>query len=282
MPQKLQRRRKGTRAPRIRVPNNERALFTVDNHKFVGVIQRLSLTGGSAVLSKRPIPQGTLAEMRLNTVFGKVTAQIEFLHTAADGIPLAQAFRFLQMDDVSCERFSAAAEQMEQLTAEPAVTETISDKPLSEVVTDKGYHSNEKLVDLKELGIRTYISEPKRGRRNWTGKAAERDAVYANRRRIRGERGKKLLRQRGLMLERPFAHCYETGGMRRLHLRGRKNILKRLLVHIAGFNLILVLRLIISKGTLRGLQDLAAAYFLLVIALINAIRKHFQLVLAIE
>ena len=114
MPQKLQRRRKGARAPRIRVPNNERALFTVDNHKFVGVIQRLSLTGGSAVLSKRPIPQGTLAEMRLNTVFGKVTAQIEFLHTAADGIPLAQAFRFLQMDDVSCERFSAAAEQMER------------------------------------------------------------------------------------------------------------------------------------------------------------------------
>ena len=114
MPQKLQRRRKGTRAPRIRVPNNERALFTVDNHKFVGVIQRLSLTGGSAVLSKGPIPQGTLAEMRLNTVFGKVTAQIEFLHTAADGIPLAQAFRFLQMDDVSCERFSAAAEQMER------------------------------------------------------------------------------------------------------------------------------------------------------------------------
>ena len=114
MPQKLQRRRKGTRAPRIRVPNNERALFTVDNRKFVGVIQRLSLTGGSAVLSKGPIPQGTLAEMRLNTVFGKVTAQIEFLHTAADGIPLAQAFRFLQMDDVSCERFSAAAEQMER------------------------------------------------------------------------------------------------------------------------------------------------------------------------
>ena len=114
----------------------------------------------------------------------------------------------------------AAAEQIEQLTAEPDIAETISDKPLSEVVTDKGYHSNEKLVDLKELGIRTYISEPKRGRRNWTGKAAERDAVYANRRRIRGERGKKLLRQRGLMLDRPVAHCYETGGMRRLHLRG--------------------------------------------------------------
>jgi len=113
MPQKVQKTNIGTRAPRIRVPNNERALFTVDNHKFAGVIQRLSLTGGSAVLSKGPIPQGTLAEMRLNTVFGKVTAQIEFLHTAAE-TPLAQAFRFLQMDDVSCERFSAAAKQMER------------------------------------------------------------------------------------------------------------------------------------------------------------------------
>src|SRR5207302_7326997 len=108
-----------------------------------------------------------------------------------------------------------------------------------------------------------------RGRRNWIGKQAERDAVYANRRRIRGERGKSLLRRRGLMLERPFAHCYETGRMRRVHLRGRENILKRLLVHIAGFNLSLVLRLMIGKGTLRGLQDLALAYFLTLIALMK-------------
>ena len=57
------------------------------------------------------------------------------------------------------------------------------------------------------------------------------------------DRGKSLLRRRGLMLERPFAHCYETGGMRRTHLRGRENILKRLLIHIAGFNLGLMLRL---------------------------------------
>src|SRR6516225_12137493 len=105
------------------------------------------------------------------------------------------------------------------------------------------------MVDLKEFKIRSYIAEPKRGRRNWTDKAVERDAVYANRRRIRGERGKQLLRQRGLMLERPFAHCYETGGMRRVHLRGRENILKRLLVHVAGFNLSLVLRPMIGTGT---------------------------------
>ncbi len=59
------------------------------------------------------------------------------------------------------------------------------------------------------------------------------------------------------MLERPFAHCYETGEMRRVHLRGRQNILKRLLIHVAGFNLSLVLRRKIGKGTPRGLQDLA-------------------------
>jgi len=165
----------------------------------------------------------------------------------------------------------AAAEQIEQLRTEPETANNISDKPLAEVVTDKGYHSNEKLADLQELGIRTYISEPKRGRRNWTDKATERDAVYANRRRIRGQRGNQLLRQRGLMLERPFAHCYETGGMRRLHLRGRDNILKRLLVHVAGFNLSLILRLMIGKGTPRGLQDLAMVYFIVMFALVNRI-----------
>jgi transposase len=163
----------------------------------------------------------------------------------------------------------AAAEQIEKLTDNPEAVAQISEKWLTELVTDKGYHSNETMVDLKEFGIRSYISEPKRGRRNWIGKPEERDAVYANRRRIQGERGKSLLRRRGLMLERPFAHCYETGRMRRVHLRGRKNILKRLLVHIAGFNLSLVLRLMTGKGTPRGLQDLAIAYFLTLIVLVH-------------
>ena len=112
MSRKFQKRKR-VRPPRIRVPNNEQALFTVDAGKFLGVIQRLSLTGGSVVLSKGSIPQGTLAEMELNTVFGKVTAHIEFLQTGADGIPIAQAFRFLDMDDASSERFDAAARQMQ-------------------------------------------------------------------------------------------------------------------------------------------------------------------------
>ena len=105
---------KQSRPPRIRVPNNEKALFTVDAKKFVGVIRRLSLTGGSAVLSTGPIPEGTLAEMDLGTVFGKVSAQIQFMHPGADGIPLAQAFRFIDMDEVSSKRFAASAKQMEK------------------------------------------------------------------------------------------------------------------------------------------------------------------------
>jgi transposase len=140
-------------------------------------------------------------------------------------------------------------------------------RPLvQEVVADKGYHSNDTTLDLSAMKVRTYISEPDRGRRVWiddkTGeaKAAEQAAVYANRRRIRGARGKRLLRKRGELVERPFAHCYDTGGMRRTHLRHHPNILKRLLVHVAGFNLALVMRSLFGIGKPRRLQDgLAAA-----------------------
>ncbi|MBZ5615207.1 MAG: hypothetical protein LAO23_14450 [Acidobacteriia bacterium] len=103
-----------SRPPRIRVPNGERALFTVDATHFVGVLQRLSLTGGSAVLSKGPIAHGTMGEVVMKTVFGKVSAHIEFLQTGADGVPLAQAFRFLAMEDASAARLAAAAKRMEQ------------------------------------------------------------------------------------------------------------------------------------------------------------------------
>jgi hypothetical protein len=90
-------------------------------------------------------------------------------------------------------------------------------------------------------------------------KSAERDAVYGNRRRIRGKRGKLLLRKRGELVERPFAHCYETGAMRRAHLRGHPNILKRLLIHVAGFNLGLMMRSVFGIGKPRGLQDRLSA-----------------------
>lgn len=128
-----------------------------------------------------------------------------------------------------------------------------------EVVTDKGYHSNDVVMALEEMGIRGYVSEPKRGRRTWKDKACERHAVYANRRRIRGVRGKRLLRRRGELLERPFAHHYDSGGMRRTHLRTHAKILKRLLVHSAGQNLSLLMRTLCGVGKPKVLQDGAAA-----------------------
>jgi transposase len=125
---------------------------------------------------------------------------------------------------------------------------------VKELVADKGYHSNALLEDLAILGVRTYISEPARGRRNWKGKHPARNAVYGNRRRIGGTRGRGLLRQRGERLERPFAHAYETGGLRRVYLRGHSNILKRVLIHIAALNLGLLMRRLVGVGTPRSLQ----------------------------
>lgn len=125
---------------------------------------------------------------------------------------------------------------------------------IDEVVADKGYHSNQVLVDLVDLELRTYIAEPDRGRRTWKKNAVARDAVFANRRRIRQARGLALLRRRSEYLERPNAHLYETGGLRRTFLRGHMNILKRLLVHVGGFNLGLLIRTLFGVGTPRGLQ----------------------------
>ena len=144
-------------------------------------------------------------------------------------------------------------EAIEQLEAVAAVTDD-KVKTGEELVDDKGYHSKQTLLDVQSLGLRTYISEPDRGRQHWIDQHAERAAVYANRRRIRSERGKQLMRRRGELLERPNAHLYDTGGMRRTHLRGHGNILKRLLVHVAACNLGLWMRTLTGIGTPRGLQ----------------------------
>lgn len=155
------------------------------------------------------------------------------------------------------ETLSETVNNLAHVQSDPQASEHLGPKVLAEVVADKGYHSNETMRELRRQKIRSYVSEPKyRGRRRWEGKPEEQQAVYANRRRIRGERGKRLLRKRGELLERPFAHCYETGGMRRTHLRGHARILKRLLVHVAGCNLGLLMRRLFGIGTPRGLQGL--------------------------
>lgn len=139
--------------------------------------------------------------------------------------------------------------------------ERVNPEGPSEVVTDKGYHSRTVVSELADAHIRTYCSEPKRGRQRWKRQAREQQAVYANRRRVRGQRGKRLLRKRGEMLERWNEHLYDRGGMRRLHLRGRENILKRLVVHAGAANLGLVMRKTFGAGTPKRLQGRLAAAF---------------------
>src|ERR1700687_5755347 len=123
----------------------------------------------------------------------------------------------------------AAAEQIEDAQADVTEPQT-----LDEIIADKGYHSNQTMVDLDAVGLRSYIAEPDRGRRDWSQVPAAQAPVYGNRRRIRGARGRRLMRRRGELIERSFAHLYDTGGMRRTHLRGHTNILKRLLTMPAG------------------------------------------------
>jgi transposase len=151
------------------------------------------------------------------------------------------------------ETLITAAEQVEAVLPES--------EGIQEVVADKGYHSTERIVDLNRLDLRTYISEPKRKRRRWKANREAQAAVYENRRRIRRNRGKALLRQRGERLERPFAHLYETGRMRRTHLRGRENILKRMLIHVSALNLAFLMRSTFGIGTPRSLQGRLFAFF---------------------
>jgi transposase len=130
---------------------------------------------------------------------------------------------------------------------------------LEELIADKGYHSNRTLIDLHALEVRAYIAEPDRGRRRWRELPEAQALVYANRRRLRGARGGRLRRHRAEYVERSFAHLYETGAMRRTHLRGHQNILKRLPVHAGAFTLGLIMRQLTGYGTPRRLQGRATA-----------------------
>ncbi|MDP3949596.1 transposase [Microbacterium sp.] len=170
---------------------------------------------------------------------------------------------------------TAAADQIEDAQAD--VTEP---QPLEEIIADKGYHSNQTMVDLDAVDIRSYIAEPDRGRRDWSDAPDAQAPVYRNRRRIRGRRGRRLMRQRGERIERSFAHLYDTGGMRRTHLRGHTNILKRLLIHAGGFNLGLVMRHLIGVGTPRGLQGRLAAILTTLFVLLSAAPRRLTTILA--
>jgi transposase len=120
----------------------------------------------------------------------------------------------------------------------------------AECVADKGYHSRAVLTDLDGGPWKTRIAEPqRRGISRWHGDAAARRAVYNNRIRLRSEAGQQAMRQRAELVERSFAHILDRGGLRRTWLRGRGNVHKRYLIHVAGHNLGLLMRQLIGAGT---------------------------------
>jgi transposase len=157
------------------------------------------------------------------------------------------------IEQTVCEAGVAVADVIAEKTAEGEYK--VHCDGVQEVVADKGYHSNEVMRDLHEMQVRTYIAEPERGRRNWTDKQADQKEVYANRRRIQGERGKRLLAKRGERIERNFAHQFDTGGMDRLYVRGRGNAHKKLLLQAAACNLALLMRALHGAGKPRAAHD---------------------------
>ena len=154
---------------------------------------------------------------------------------------------------------SAAQENLEQAAVY---------RDIDEVVADKGYHANGTLADCRAwgcFGLRTYIPEPNsKFERRWTDKpSAFKDAVYANRRRLQGDRNKRLQRKRSELVERSFAHICETGGARRTWLRGLEQVNKRYKIVAVARNLGLVMRKLFGIGTPRSLQGgFSFAYFL--------------------
>ena len=145
---------------------------------------------------------------------------------------------------------------------------------IEEVAADKGYHSAENLASAREWGFRTYIPEPERGRRRWTGRPDEQEhAVALNRQRMSRAKGRRLQKTRSERVERSFAHECDTGGGRRLWLRGLETINKTRLMTSAGHNLSLVMRTLLGTGKPRAfaaLRDLCSVCSDLVGALQNA------------
>jgi transposase len=146
----------------------------------------------------------------------------------------------------------------------------VHDQGVEEVVADKGYHSNDVMVELAEVGVRSYMAEPNRGTRNWSGRKIEKAAVYANRRRIQGDRGRQLQRQRGERIERNFAHQFDTGGLDRLYVRGLENVHKKFLIQAAGCNLALLMRSLYGSGKPRAAHDRVVEAIIAILVFIKA------------
>jgi transposase len=144
-----------------------------------------------------------------------------------------------------------------------AVDAAPSPEDPAELVADKGYHSRNGLKELEDGAWKSRIAEKKvAGVHRWHGDDDARRAVYNNRARLRSGVAKEAFRRRAELCERSFALVLDRGGMRRAWLRGRENLRKRYLVHVAGYNLGLILRLLLGAGTPRAFAARASAHLL--------------------
>ena len=212
-------------------------------------------------------PDAKIAKMKDGTTH--LAHKAEHAVDMESGAVLAVTLQGADLGDPATliETVVAATQNLRAVADDPRTEQKLDENWMSEGVADKGYHSNGSMTDLAEMNIRSYVSDPDRGRRDWAGQEEAKAAVYANRRRVRGNRGKRLMRRRGELIERSFAHAYQTGAMRRTHLRRHENIAKRLLVHVGGFNLGLVMRQLTGCGKPRRLQGLFSSIFGLIATL---------------
>mgnify|MGYP000032306173 FL=1 len=142
------------------------------------------------------------------------------------------------------------------LAAAEANLEAVDAAPTAEnpaaCVADKGYHSRAVLKALDDSLWKTRIAEPKqKGFSRWHGDEAAQRAVTNNRVRLKSGVAREAFKRRAEIVERCFAHNLDRGGMRRTWLRGRENVHKRYLLHVAGHNLSLLMRQLIGAGTPR-------------------------------
>jgi hypothetical protein len=136
----------------------------------------------------------------------------------------------------------------------------------AELVADKGYHSRGTLKSLDEGPWKTRIAEPGRdGFLRWHRDDAARRAVVNNCTRLLSGVAREAFRLRAEIVERGFALLLDRGGMRRAWLRGRENLHKRCLIHVAGYNLGLIMRLLTGAGTPREFRARVSARFAAVV-----------------
>ena len=181
----------------------------------------------------------------------------------ASGAIVAAAIHPADQGDTTTLPETLQAAEANLATADAAPT---PEEP-AELVADKGYHSREGLKDLEDGVWRSRIAEKKvKGVNRWRGDANARRAVYNNRARLRSGAAKAAFKLRAELVERSFALTLDRGGMRRAWLRGRENLHKRYLVHVAGYNLGLIMRLLVGAGTPRELLARMAGHLLVLTA----------------